>query len=133
MEKKRVVVVGAGVSGLAACKHLLERGCRPTVFEADTALGGVWARAPACTQLQTPRTLYLLNKWARPIYEFKKNFKGPYVHIRRRVKSVRKMRHFGMISVTYIQTEKKLANPFTKGLSRNVIGIASREMGLRPT
>ncbi|WVZ54109.1 hypothetical protein U9M48_004964 [Paspalum notatum var. saurae] len=53
-------------------------------------------------------------------------------HVRRRVKSVRKMRHSGVISVTYIQTEKNLADPFTKGLSRNVIDIASREMGLRP-
>ncbi|WVZ99677.1 LOW QUALITY PROTEIN: hypothetical protein U9M48_044940 [Paspalum notatum var. saurae] len=49
-----------------------------------------------------------------------------------RVKSVRKMRHSGVISVTYIQTEKNLADPFTKGLSRNVIDIASKEMGLRP-
>ncbi|WVZ52934.1 hypothetical protein U9M48_003933 [Paspalum notatum var. saurae] len=53
-------------------------------------------------------------------------------HVRRRVKSVRKMRHSGVISVTYIQTKKNLADPFTKGLSRNVIDIASREMGLRP-
>ncbi|WVZ50266.1 hypothetical protein U9M48_001538 [Paspalum notatum var. saurae] len=53
-------------------------------------------------------------------------------HVRRRVKSVRKMRHSGVISVTYIQTEKNLADPFTKGLSRNVIDIASREMGMRP-
>ncbi|WVZ71732.1 LOW QUALITY PROTEIN: hypothetical protein U9M48_020279 [Paspalum notatum var. saurae] len=53
-------------------------------------------------------------------------------HVRRRVKFVRKMRHSGVISVTYIQTEKNLADPFTKGLSRNVIDIASRDMGLRP-
>ncbi|WVZ49238.1 hypothetical protein U9M48_000612 [Paspalum notatum var. saurae] len=52
-------------------------------------------------------------------------------HVRRRVKSVRKMRHSGVISVTYIQTEKNW-HPFTKGLSRNVIDIASKEMGLRP-
>ncbi|KAM0822156.1 hypothetical protein ACQ4PT_071680 [Festuca glaucescens] len=58
MEKKRVVIIGAGVSGLAACKHLLERGCRPVVFEADTLLGGVWARTPDCTSLQSERTMY---------------------------------------------------------------------------
>ncbi|WVZ71715.1 hypothetical protein U9M48_020267 [Paspalum notatum var. saurae] len=61
----------------------------------------------------------------------KKNAKSSR-HVRRRVKSVRKMRHSGVISVTYIQTEKNLADPFMKGLSRNVIDIASREMGLRP-
>ncbi|WVZ50226.1 hypothetical protein U9M48_001500 [Paspalum notatum var. saurae] len=32
-------------------------------------------------------------------------------HVRRRVKSVKKMRHSGVISVTYIQTEKNLADP----------------------
>jgi hypothetical protein len=34
--------------------------------------------------------------------------------------------------VTYISTDKNLVDPFTKGLPRNVIEIASREMGMRP-
>ena len=53
-------------------------------------------------------------------------------HVKRRLKSVRKLRSSGVITVTYIQTNKNLVDPFTKGLSRNVIDNASREMGLRP-
>ena len=53
-------------------------------------------------------------------------------HVKRRLKSVRKLRNSGVIIVTYIQTDKNLAGPFTKGQSRNVIDIASREMGMRP-
>ena len=54
-------------------------------------------------------------------------------HIRRRLKSVRKSRNSGVITLDYIQTAKNLAGPFTKGLSRIVIENASREMGMRPT
>ena len=54
-------------------------------------------------------------------------------HVQRRLKSVRKMRNSGVIALDYIQTSKNLADPFTKGLSRNVIENASKEMGLRPT
>src|SRR3954462_6593312 len=54
-------------------------------------------------------------------------------HVKRRLKSFRKMRNSGVIALDYIQTSKNLADPFTKGLSRNVIENASKEMGMRPT
>ena len=53
--------------------------------------------------------------------------------VKRQLKSVRKMRKFGVIALDYVQTAKNLADPFTKGLSRNVIDEPSKEMGLRPT
>jgi hypothetical protein len=53
-------------------------------------------------------------------------------HVKKCLKSVRKLWNSGVITVTYIQTDKNLAGPFTTGLSRNVIDSASREMGLRP-
>ena len=54
-------------------------------------------------------------------------------HVKRRLKSVRKLRNSGVIALDYVHTSKNLADQFTKGLSRNVIEAASREMGLRPT
>jgi hypothetical protein len=54
-------------------------------------------------------------------------------HVKRRLKSVRKLRNSGVIVLNYIQTAKNLADQFTKGLSRNVIDNASLELGLRPT
>jgi hypothetical protein len=53
-------------------------------------------------------------------------------HIKRCLKTVRKLRNSRVITVSYIQTYKNLAYPFTKWLSRNVIEIAYREMGMRP-
>ena len=54
-------------------------------------------------------------------------------HVKRRIKSVRKLRNSGVISLDFVHTSKNLAHQFTKGLSRNVIESASRELGLRPT
>jgi hypothetical protein len=53
-------------------------------------------------------------------------------HVKRRLKTVRKLRNSGVVTVSYIQTDKNLADPFTKGLSQNVIEIASWEMGMSP-
>ena len=54
-------------------------------------------------------------------------------HVKRRLKSIRKLRNFGVIVLNYVHTSSNLADQFTKGLSHNVIDSASREMGMRPT
>jgi hypothetical protein len=54
-------------------------------------------------------------------------------HIKRWLKSIRKMRNSGVITLDYIHTEQNLTDPFMKRLSRNVIDATSKEMGLRPT
>ena len=54
-------------------------------------------------------------------------------HVKRRLKSVRKLRNTGVIALNYIHTAKNLADQFTKGLSRIVIDNAYMELGLRPT
>jgi hypothetical protein len=53
-------------------------------------------------------------------------------YIKRCLKSIMKIRNSGVITLDYIHTEKNLADPFTKGLQRNVIDVVSKEMGLRP-
>jgi hypothetical protein len=54
-------------------------------------------------------------------------------HVKRRLKSVRKLRNSRVIAFDYVHTSNNLPDQFTKGLSRNVIESASREMGMRPT
>lgn len=54
------------------------------------------------------------------------------MHVKRRLRCVRKMRNFGVISLDYIHTSRNLVDPFTNGLSSNVIDNASKEMCMRP-
>jgi hypothetical protein len=54
-------------------------------------------------------------------------------HVKRRLKSVRKLRNSEVIALDYVHTSNNLADHFTNGMSRNVIESASREMGMRPT
>jgi hypothetical protein len=53
-------------------------------------------------------------------------------HVKRRLKSVRKLRNSRVIALDYVHTYNNLTDQITKGLSRNVIESASREMGMRP-
>jgi hydroxymethylglutaryl-CoA reductase len=54
-------------------------------------------------------------------------------HVKRRLKSIRKLRNSKVIALDYVQTAKNMADQFTKEISRNVIDNASLELGLRPT
>ena len=49
-------------------------------------------------------------------------------HIKRRLKSVRKLRNSEVIALDYIHMSKNLADQFTKGLSCSVIDSISSEM-----
>jgi bacillopeptidase F (M6 metalloprotease family) len=64
------------------------------------------------------------------IDNFKDNMKSSR-HIKRGLKSVRKMRNSRVITMDYIQTKKNIDDLFTNGLLRSVIDAASTEMGLR--
>ena len=44
----------------------------------------------------------------------------------------RELKNSEVITVDYVHTSNNQADQFTKGLSRNVIESASREMGMRP-
>jgi hypothetical protein len=54
-------------------------------------------------------------------------------HVKRCLKSVRKLRNSRVIALDYVHSSNNLADQFTKSLSQNVIESASREMGMRPT
>jgi hypothetical protein len=66
------------------------------------------------------------------INNFKDNMKFPR-HVKRRLKYVRKLRNSRVIALDYVHTSNHLADQFSKGLSRNAIESALREMGMRPT
>jgi cation diffusion facilitator CzcD-associated flavoprotein CzcO len=68
MNKKKVCIVGAGVSGLATAKVFRSQGHDVSVFEKADALGGVWApsRRHPGLRLQTVRDCYAFSDFPMP-------------------------------------------------------------------
>ena len=53
-------------------------------------------------------------------------------HIRRRHNTVRQLLSNGIMTIEYIRSKENIADPLTKGLTREQVSKSSREMGLKP-
>ena len=79
--KKKVAIIGAGVSGLAAAKAFKAKGHEISVFERSHDLGGVWepSRSYPDAQTQSPKDLYRYTDKPMPD-DYPEWPKGPQVH-----------------------------------------------------
>ena len=60
-------------------------------------------------------------------------YNGKSRHIRRRHRTIRQLLKNGSISINYIKSKENIADPLTKGLSKDQVAFTSRGMGLKPT
>ncbi|KAL0423071.1 UNVERIFIED_CONTAM: Retrovirus-related Pol polyprotein from transposon TNT 1-94 [Sesamum radiatum] len=59
-------------------------------------------------------------------------YNGKRRHIRLKHSAVKELLKNGIISLDYVRSERNLADPLTKGLTRRIIQETSRAMGLKP-
>ena len=81
VERKKVAVIGGGVSGLAAAKAFDDKGHRVCGFERSHDFGGVWelSRSYPDVQTQSPKDLYCFTDHPMPD-DYPEWPRGPQVH-----------------------------------------------------
>jgi hypothetical protein len=63
---------------------------------------------------------------------YSKVYNGKSRHISLRHEYVKQLIIDGIITIVYVRSSKNLADPFTKGLSRDLVKSTSSGMGLKP-
>ena len=104
------------------------------------------ALAAACREAEWLRNMLLdIKLWPQPMpaislhcdsqatmsRAFSKIYNGKSRHIALRHEYVRQMISDGIVTVVYVKSGKNLADPLTKGLSRDMVKNTSYEMGLK--
>ena len=59
-------------------------------------------------------------------------YNGKSRHIRRRHNTVRHLLSNGIMTIEYIRSKENIADPLTKGMTREQVSKSSRGMGLKP-
>ena len=59
-------------------------------------------------------------------------YNGKFRHIRRRHNTVKQLLSNGIMTIEYIRSKENIADPLTKGLTREQVSKSSRGMGLKP-
>jgi len=107
--RKRVAVIGAGASGLAAIKTCLEEGLNPVCFEQENFIGGLWHFTPEerhstvykSTVINTSKEMMAFSDFPIP-----KHY-PPFMHNQQIIEYFEEyMKHFGLRK--YIQFETKV-------------------------
>ncbi|XP_060168714.1 probable flavin-containing monooxygenase 1 [Lycium barbarum] len=65
-KKQIIAIIGAGISGLLACKYSISKGFDSIVFESESSIGGVWTKTIGRTKLQTPKSFYQFSDFPWP-------------------------------------------------------------------
>ncbi|XP_031122902.1 probable flavin-containing monooxygenase 1 [Ipomoea triloba] len=113
--ERRIAIIGAGVAGLAACRHAVARGLNPVVLEAEERIGGLWAQTIESTKVQTPRWYYEF-----PDFPWPSSVQETYPHNTKVLNYIQSYaQHFGLLP--YIKLRSKV-------ISLDYVGVSEEEM-----